>query len=230
MLRNFIDDETIAQCLADIYEVAVNNSADPEFDRARYDLMRYSTVEPLFSDKNKLSRIVRYYDIIRSIGDTRNNPDYWLQLGIACNIHSDFGRAGEAFANAYAREKSRARSNTTKIDNYFARYQIDKAAYVEDAQESFSLVQQGVSTLLKQIFQDDNRHYPFKAGRSLSSVASRQFEQWNEAQKKVFLANCRALRNKALAWRARRKTSHSDVDILIREVDRILKSLTGSSS
>ncbi|HVZ99150.1 MAG TPA: SIR2 family protein [Caulobacterales bacterium] len=223
MLREFIDDDTIAQCLADIYEVAVKNSDDSEFERVRYDLIRYNTVEPLFSDHRKLERIVDYYDEIRSIGDTRNNSDYWLQLGIACTIHRDFERAGEAFAQAYARERARARPNTKKIDNYFARYQIDKAADIGDAQEAFALAQAGVAALLKQIFQADNRHYPFKAGRALTSVASKHFEHWDAAQQKQFLGTCTSLRDKALAWKAHHKGDNVDVDILIKEVNVILK-------
>jgi hypothetical protein len=223
MLREFIDDDTIAQCLADIYEVSVRNSDDSEFERARYDLIRYNTVEPLFSENNKLARIVEYYDEIRTIGDTRNNADYWLQLGIACTVHRDFRRAGEAFTQAYARERARRHPSTKKIDNYFARYQIDRAENTEDSKEAFDLAIAGLTTLLKQIFQADNRHYPFKAGRALTGVATKHFDKWDLNQQRQFVGNCKTLRDKALAWKTSNKTPNLDVDILVREVGLILK-------
>jgi hypothetical protein len=230
MLREFIDDDTIARCLADIYEVAVENSDDSEFERIRYDLIRYNTIEPLFSENGKLERIVQYYDSIRPIGDTRNNSDYWLQLGIACTIHRSFERAGDAFVQAYSRERSRMRPNTKRIDNYFARYQIDRAAHTEDPRDAFRLAHSGVGALLKQIFRADNRHYPFKAGRALTDVAAKHFVKWEPVQQRQFLDACSTLRDKAKSWKANNKGESMDVDILIREVDTIFKGVSRTTS
>jgi tetratricopeptide (TPR) repeat protein len=107
MVRHYIDDETIMECLSDIYEVAATNHGDNEFERAQHDLLKYSVVEPIFSSRNKLEILIKYFEEIRTIANTRNNPDYWLQMGIACTIYGDYESAQRAFDNAYSREKAK---------------------------------------------------------------------------------------------------------------------------
>ena len=54
-------------------------------------------------------------------------------------------------------------------------------------------------------------------------MASRHFEHWDAAQQKQFVGTCTSLRDKALAWKAHHKGDNIDVDILIKEVNVILK-------
>ncbi len=164
MLRNYVDNETICECLADVYEVAVKNTyGDSEFEQAKLDLIRYNRIEPLFGDAQKLKTVVKYFELIREVGETRDNSDYWLQFGIACTISKRMEAAKNAFDNAYSRERAKARPNTTNIDNYYARYLLERAATDDDPIGAFHHLKDGVGLLLKQIFKDDNRHYPFKA-------------------------------------------------------------------
>lgn len=229
MLQNYVDDETICECLADIYFSAVKNAdADAEFRDAQFDLIRYSFIEPLFSNRNKLDMLVRYYNEIRPIGDTRNNPDYWLQLGIASTIASNFEKAENAFLNAYAREKSKKRPNPIRIDNYYARYQLEKAAWVDDPVDGFKLYKSGLSLLLKQIFRDDNRHYPFKAGRALSALAAKHYTRWSPTEQASFLGGCETLLQKAQDWQNKNRINNEDVAMMIKETNQILRTLKTS--
>ncbi|MCZ8187954.1 MAG: SIR2 family protein [Beijerinckiaceae bacterium] len=224
MLQNYVDDATVCECLSDVYEVAVSNTyGDQEFEQAKYDLIRYNKIEPLFDDNKKLRTITNYYEMIRAIGETRNNPDYWLQYGIACTIAGSLEVAQSAFNNAYAREKARKLPNTIKIDNYYARFLLEKSAATDDPAAAFDSFREGVGLLLKQIFRDDNRHYPFKAGRSLSEIAARHLDQWSQTQKTAFVGNCRSLLTKAEDWQKRNGPGQPDVIILIRETRNIIE-------
>ncbi|WP_155253479.1 SIR2 family protein [Bradyrhizobium japonicum] len=223
MLQNYVDDETICECLADIYEAAVaNQNSDSEFRDAYFNLTRYNVIEPLFSERNKLKMLVKYYETIRPIGDTRNNPDYWLQLGIASTIASQFSDAETAFKNAYARENSKNRPNTVRIDNYYARFQLEHAAWIDRPDQAFRLFKSGFNLLLKQIFKDDNRHYPFKAGRALAGLAAKHFDHWSAIEQQSFAGGCATLLKKAQEWTAKNK-SHEDVSAMIREINVIQK-------
>jgi hypothetical protein len=230
MLQNYIDDETIVECLSDIFEVAATNYyGDNEFERAHYDLLKYSVVEPIFSPRNKLAMLVKYFEDIRTIANTRNNPDYWLQMGIAYTINRDYESAQRAFDNAYSREKAKTRPNLIKIDNYFARFQIEKAAFSDEPKEAFNLFKSGVSLLLKQIFRDENRHYPFKAGRSLTELAAKHYDHWSEQQRSAFVSGCKTLKEKAEEWQRRNKSHQTDVTILIREAAKIISQIESRS-
>ena len=226
MLSRMNDDSLVATAIADVFEVACRGEqGDGELRLLKQDLIKYSVVEPLFSERQKFEKIVAYYLEIRTVNDTYNNPDYWLQLGIACTIFSDFEQAGIAFTNAYAREKSRPKPNTIRIDNYFARFQLNKAAAASDAKEAFGLFQDGATLLLKQIFRDDNKHYPFKAGEALMGIATRHADKWDPASRARFVEMCATLASKGRDWERKKGSSHRDVALLIREADKIVQKL-----
>ena len=105
----------------------------------RVELMRFGSLEPLFSGGTKKASILEYYDQIRPIGGTMNNPDYWLQLGIAATVLDDLDRGRLCFANAYARERAKPRPNLIRIDNYSARFDMRCAAEEADPGLAFDL-------------------------------------------------------------------------------------------
>ena len=176
----------------------------------------------MFSDKKKASNIFKYFDDIRVYGDTRNNSDYWLQVGIAATVHDDLDMADKAFKNAYSREKSKRKPNLKKIDNYFSRFEMRKAIEQDDAGEAFATFIRANERLKKQIFLEENRHYPFKTGRYYTDIAAKHFRSWNERQKAQFIRKATEIRERARDWNGGQPESRVDVELLIRETTRLL--------
>ena len=75
----------------------------------------------------------------------------------------------------------------------------------------------------KQIFMDDNRHYPFKSGRVYSDIASKHFDEWDDGQKAFFRKETAAIRDKASAWKDKNRASNLDVEVLIAETGDLLR-------
>jgi hypothetical protein len=225
LLRGFNDESMVKDCLVDMYGKALEQlSYDDEFARLRRDLMMYSVIEPLFG-ANKLANLLRYYEEIRPFGDTKNNPDYWLQLGIAATIHSNLAVAETAFTNAYSREKQKDNPNLTRIDNYFSRFELNKCIDVTDSSEAFTLFVSASRRLLKQAMFESTRHYPYKHGRLLAEIAATHFEKWDGDKQKKFLSFLDQIRDRAAEWKERSSTRNSDVDLLISESSKLLKQL-----
>lgn len=226
MLRNFSDNKTIADCLFDLYRQAKTEAYRDELSRQMcVDLMKYNTIEPLFADQNKLNSMTHYYDEIRTVDDTASNSDYWLQFGIACTVHKSLEKAGRAFATAYAKENARRKPNLIKIDNYFARYEMEKAISSDDPNEAFTTFLQASNRLFKQIFLRNNRHYPFKTGRAFADIASKHYDLWDEQQKKSFITQAKRIYDKALEWKRNNKGEPPHVNFLISEIGKILSRL-----
>lgn len=226
LLRTFADDELVGECLVKLYERAVKGSADDkEFHKLHVDLMKYSSLEPIFTSMNKSNNIFKYYDDIRIFGNTRNNSDYWLQMGIAATIHDDLSRAERAFENAYAREKSKDNPNLVKIDNYFSRFEMRKAIHDGDPQTAFNTFLVASERLKKQIFLEETRHYPFKTGRYFSDIAAKHYADWDDSQKNRFVKEAKEIRLKAINWKAERNMTNVDVELLLKETTRLLKSI-----
>lgn len=231
ILSTFADAETVRESLVDLYERAARGEdGDSEFTSLRIALTRYGSIEPIFPNHRKEANIFRYYDDIRVYGNTRNNADYWLQVGIAGTIYNDLSRAENAFENAYAREKSKRSPNLKKIDNYFSRFEMRKAIEEDDPAEAFSTFVRANERLKKQIFLEENRHYPFKTGRYYADIAAKHYGHWKESQQAQFIREAKDIREKAFAWKQSRREFSADVEILIRETSNLLTKIEGEEA
>jgi hypothetical protein len=226
ILKGLSEDDLIRECLVDLYERAIRGeSTDEDFKSLRFKLTRYGSIDPLFGGVAKAANISRYYDEIRVFGGTENNPDYWLQVGIAATIHDDLPRAGKAFKNAYSRERSKRSPNTKKIDNYFSRYEMHVAIAESDPTEAFKTFARASEQLKKQMFMEADRHYPYKTGRHYTDMAAKHYNQWTESQREQFVKNTTDIRDRAFDWKARGNEFSADVEVLIRETTILLDRL-----
>lgn len=229
ILRTFSEDELIRECLVDLYERAIKGeSSDEDLKSLRQKLTRYGSIEPLFQGSGKAANISRYYEEIRAFGGTENNPDYWLQVGIAATIHDDLPAAGKAFKNAYSRERVKKKPNTKKIDNYFSRYEMHVAIAERDSTEAFKIFARASEQLKKQMFLESDRHYPYKTGRHYTDIAAKHFSGWSETQRQEFIRNTEDIRERAYDWKNRGNEFSVDVEVLIRETTILLERLTQS--
>ena len=230
ILHGFLDDELVRQCLVGLYERAKRSSNEPGMWRdLTIELTKFSSIEPMFSGSQKAQNIFQYYDDIRVYGNTVDNPDYWLQVGIASTVMDDLARGDICFKNAYARERSRLNPNLTRIDNYSARFDMRRAVAEADPDQAFALFINANARLVKQIFLDNNRHYPFKTGRHFSDVAAKHYHRWKDNQKRGFVEATKEIREKAREWKANKKEHSADVEILIKETTQLLRKLESAA-
>ena len=227
VLHAFLDDELIGECLVDLYERAIESSSDnaEKWKSLRIELMKFSSIEPMFVGATRNAYIFDYYEKIRVFGSTVNNPDYWLQLGIASTVLDDLKRGDICFKNAYARERARLSPNLTKIDNYAARFEMKRATAEDDSNAAFEQFIAANEKLSRQIFLDINRHYPFKSGRYFSEVAAKHYDNWNDKQKERFKEAARKIRAKAVEWKETKRQHSADVEILIKETGKLLDTI-----
>jgi hypothetical protein len=94
-----------------------------------------------------------------------------------------------------------------------------------DSSLAFDLFINANTRLVKQIFLDNNRHYPFKTGRYFSDVAAKHHEQWSIVQRKEFITATKEIREKARAWKSSRSEISADVELLIKETTVLLRKL-----
>lgn len=223
ILRSFVSDSDIVDCLFSLFKAAADGEEyDPHLADLRIELMRYGAVERMLSDDDKHSKIISYYNQIRSVKDTVNNADYWLQLGIASTSHNDLPGAEIAFDNAYEREKKKKNPSLKRIDNYYSRFEMKKATAEIDSNKAFQLFSEANARLSRQIFDNNNRHYPFKTSREFVGVAARHFDKWDEVQQSLFLDMMRDVRRRAIVYRDSKGDISPDVAFLIKETATLL--------
>lgn len=195
------------------------------YDDVYLRIMQFNRLQPIMQGDHEESLIFSFYESIRPISSTHNNSDYWLQLGIAATSFDNLDVAGGAFENAYAREEKKPKPKLKKIDNYYNRYLLKYAAQLSDSQDAYNLFLEATGGLTKQMFLEDNRHYPFKSGRVYGAIAKKHFGNWREDQQRRFVAETEAIRDKALEYEAGHRGQSRDVEVLIRETGELLDRL-----
>ena len=223
ILRSFASDSDIVECLYLLFKAAAEGEIyDQNLLDLRIELMRYGAIERMLSDNDKHTKIISYYNKIRSVRSTVDNADYWLQLGIACTSHNDLDGAQIAFSNAYEREKKKKNPLLKRIDNYYSRFEMKKAVAEVDSTKAFAIFSEANTRLSKQMFEDNNRHYPFKTSREFVAVAARHFDKWNKDQQSLFLDMMRDVRRRAIAYKEEKGDISPDVAFLIKETAALL--------
>lgn len=227
ILKRITDRGIIVDAALKLYSVSAKSRQPYNFyDDVFIRLMQFNRLQPIMRGSDEKDLIFRFYENIRPVAGTHKNPDYWLQLGIAATAFDDLNVAGDAFQNAYAREEKAKKPNFKRIDNYYNRYLLKYSASMEDSQSAYSLFMGAISGLTKQMFLEDNRHYPFKSGRVYGEIARKHFESWTSEQRERFIAETRSIREKAVEYERDHKGQSVDVEVLIRETGELLSRLS----
>lgn len=227
ILKAFVSDSDIVDCLHSMYKAAYEGqNYDPHLADLRIELMRFRSIEQMLSGASNHKMVIDYYNKIRSVGNTVNNSDYWLQLGIASTSYNDLPEAQRAFDNAYEREKKKKNPMLKRIDNYYSRFEMKKAVAETDSRKAFDLFYNANDRLSKQMLADNNRHYPFKTSREYVGVAARHFDKWDDGQQALFVDMLRDVRRRAISFRESKGDVSPDVAFLIKESAAILSKLS----
>lgn len=227
ILRRIPDRSVLVEAAVKLYTVAVRAKQPYDmYDDVYVRLMQFNRLQPMMKGDNEKELIFLFYENIRPISNTHKNADYWLQLGIAASAFDELGIAGDAFENAYAREKKKPRPNFKRIDNYYNRYLLKYSAFLADSQDAYELFVEATTGLTKQMFLEDNRHYPFKSGRLYGEIAKKHFVNWHEDQQRHFVKETEEIRAKAIEYDMKHKGQSVDVEVLIRETSDLLDRLT----
>lgn len=162
ILQRVADPNTTVDVLTEIARAADRNARTLQrYRRFLGVLMRFSQVENLLPEKGKRAAIIRYYEQIKSLENTKYYPIFWLQYAIACTVLEEFERADKYFDTAYSYAKSRSRFDTFQIDNYYARYLLLRAIRTGSPPSCMTAFRKARQTVNQQI-NDDRLQYPYR--------------------------------------------------------------------
>lgn len=110
---------------------------------------KFSTIEKLLPDENKLKNIVNYYEKLKRIVSWLiNDPHFWLQYAMGHISCGDYVKAQKLLDNAYGKAKTKPNYYVENIDTQQARLYILKARQAETTTESLEMFKQGHKKLM----------------------------------------------------------------------------------
>ena len=161
ILTNFADPNALIPLLARMAKAAdVNARNDAYYFGLLKDLTRFNGLQHIFPEKVRKVACIRYYESIKGLYNTRQNPLFWLQYAVACTVFEEFDRAKKYFDTAYAFAEAKD-FNTFQIDNHYARFLLMRAIRSKDPGNFMESFREARKFIFEQI-ETERRHYPFR--------------------------------------------------------------------
>ena len=183
LLRNFVSDRDIMDHLVELVEdLDRKEEGNPLLRKMRTFPLRFSFIERLLDDDGKRSKLVEYYETVRSRGIGTRNPQFWLQYAIARMSFKDYQNAGVYFETAFSLSERMSNYDDYQIRNHYARYllesSIEKAVNVDPVE----VFRQAHDILVDQIEGKSEGHYPYRvAQKYLDFIEAKEDAFDNEA-------------------------------------------------
>ena len=148
-------------------------------------LMQFAYVEKMLRTEGKLPAIIRYYELLKNIGDVKWNKHFWLQYAIACTTLGQLDRAGTYFETA----KSLAKDDhvaLAQINNHFARYLLEVAINSDVGDRFFSMFQSAreIVNLQLRLRKGDVKlkHFPFRIACNYAPFVDAYKKEFSQPQ------------------------------------------------
>jgi len=166
ILTTFADPNSVGAVLARMAKSADKNSRSaPLYGDLLKDLTRFNSLQHVFPEKNRKAACIRYYEAIKGLSHTKQNPLFWLQYAVACTVFDEFERAEKYFDTAYALAEARD-FHTFQIDNHYSRFLLMRSIRSKDHGNCMTSFREARKLIFEQI-QTERRHYPFRVATSI---------------------------------------------------------------
>lgn len=166
ILTNFADPNALVSVLTRMARAADSNTRSARFYfEMLKDLTRFNGLQHVFPEKDRRAACIRYYESIKDLYHTKQNPLFWLQYAVACTVFEEFDRAGKYFDTAYAFAEARD-FNTFQIDNHYARFLLMRSIRSKDQGNCMKSFRDARKLIFEQI-QTERRHYPFRVATNI---------------------------------------------------------------
>lgn len=160
----------------------VGESQEHELVKA---LLRFSGVERLFPEHQRINNLVRYYEKVKiTLTWLKTDPHYWLQYGMALISYDSFPTAQRMLDLAYEFAAKRQNYHTVHIDMQQSRLLLKLSTIAENPNESYKLYKKAIDFLNR--VPDDFQK--FRQVDEISHVFNSRFSSFTPGYKNSFIS------------------------------------------
>lgn len=171
--------------------VAIDDGID-ELHEIQKSLLRFSVVERLLPNKQRIQNLVRYYENLkREIPWLKKDPHFWLQYGMAQLTYKYYDKAQNYFDQAYALAERKHNYHTDHLDTQQARLFLLQAISIEDQTRSFQLFSDA-HKIIRSLTDDVHK---YRQVELYQEVFEKKFATFSKNQKATFERSCKTTLN-----------------------------------
>jgi hypothetical protein len=167
LLRLVADAKIIADTLIQMRLKAEEKSRGSDyFKTLAKNLVRFHNLQNVLPEKDTRKAVLYYYESIKNLNTTRDNPLFWLQYGIASLVMKEYGRAEKYLETAYSYARN-TDFDVFQIDNHYARYLLERMIHEKNDPEYMSKFRKAKLIISGQMGRE-SRHFPYKVAQLYS--------------------------------------------------------------
>jgi energy-coupling factor transporter ATP-binding protein EcfA2 len=190
LIRNHFISTYIVDQLLNIAKRMDEHGASNQQNEILKALLRFSGVERLFPERQKINNLVRYYEEVkRRITWLKQDPHYWLQFGMALLAHDDYVKSQRMLTQAYEWAEKKNNYHTMHIDMQQSRLYMKMSAKETNETQSFKYFTKGLE-FLRLVPNDVTK---FRSLENIAPIFSAKFEGFSLGQKIEFINACKKL-------------------------------------
>lgn len=146
LIRHSFEAVFIVDKLLDIQARLKNHTAsEHQTHELIKSLLRFSNVERLFPENQRINNLVRYYEKVKmSLAWLKNDPHYWLQYGMALIAYDSLDKAQRMLDLSYEFASKRQNYHTVHIDMQQSRLLLKTSAAEEKSSESYKIFKKAI--------------------------------------------------------------------------------------
>jgi hypothetical protein len=191
LIRNNFEPTYIVNELLEVLKrLNVRSPGDSQEHELVKALLRFSSVERLFPEQQRINNLVRYYEKVkRTLSWLQSDPHYWLQYGMALIAYDSFETAQRMLDQAYEFAAKRRNYHTVHIDMQQSRLLLKLSVIEASPSESYKLYKRAMEFLSK--VPDDFQK--FRKIDEISSVFNSRFSGFTTNHKNLFIKTSESL-------------------------------------
>lgn len=180
----------VAELLDIVARLEEHAASDSQVRDLTKTLLRFSSVERLFPEHQRINNLVRYYEKLKiALPWLKRDPHYWLQYGMALISYDSFSSAQRLLDQAYEFAAKRDNYHTVHIDTQQSRLFLKMSAAEVNAVESYRLFKRAMEFLAKV----PNDFHKFRRVDEIYRVFGNRYGAFSVAHKAAFSADCAKL-------------------------------------
>lgn len=195
--NNFAPIYVVDELLATITKLN-NNRHDQQQNDLLLSLLRFSSVERLFPEKQRINNLARYYEELkRRVTWLKNDPHYWLQYAMALLAYDDFPKTQRMLDHAYEWAAKKPGYHTVHIDMQQCKLYLKLSSKIDSPDESFKLFNKGIEFINKV----PNDTKKFRMIDQINNVFTSKYSFYNKKQKNDFISKIEKFKSEFLKYK-----------------------------
>jgi hypothetical protein len=175
IIRNLIDTAVIVKTMIDAMR-----RLDLLFDNGRvYQevfrmLCRYSFLEGAISEEKRRQHLVSYFEQIKELVHSRNNPLFWLQYAMCRLSLEQYPEAKRMFEVAYSISEKHGYHEDWHLDNQYARYLLESRARTDEFTDFMVAFNKAHTILVRQMRDEPRSYSPYRVAQNYKPFIERR--------------------------------------------------------